>query len=128
MLAGTSSVQGSIFWWARGHRVHHRYIDTDGDPYNANEGLLWSHIGWMIVKPEKKVGKADISDLRKDPLIQWQHRYYFLLVIIFGYTLPCLVAGYGWGDFRGGWVYATLVRLTVVHHVSYYCLVEGRRH
>lgn len=64
------------------------------------------------------MAKADMSDLRSDPLIQWQHRYYFSFAVIFGYVLPCLVARYGWGDFRGGWAYASLMQITVVHDVG----------
>ncbi|KAJ1847073.1 stearoyl-CoA 9-desaturase, partial [Coemansia sp. RSA 486] len=33
--AGSAAVQGSIFWWSRDHRVHHRYTDTPQDPYDA---------------------------------------------------------------------------------------------
>ncbi|KAJ1946676.1 stearoyl-CoA 9-desaturase, partial [Linderina macrospora] len=47
-LAGSAAVQGSIFWWSRDHRVHHRYTDTSRDPYNALEGFWHSHMGWML--------------------------------------------------------------------------------
>ncbi|KAJ2298288.1 stearoyl-CoA 9-desaturase, partial [Coemansia sp. RSA 2706] len=53
-LAGSAAVQGSIFWWARDHRVHHRYTDTFRDPYNALEGFWHSHIGWMLVKKDRR--------------------------------------------------------------------------
>ncbi|KAI8867777.1 hypothetical protein GQ42DRAFT_126243, partial [Ramicandelaber brevisporus] len=43
LLLGTSAVQGSLLWWARDHRVHHRYTDTDKDPYSAKKGLVHSH-------------------------------------------------------------------------------------
>ncbi|CAD6938789.1 unnamed protein product, partial [Tilletia controversa] len=36
---GTGAVEGSIHWWARGHRAHHRYTDTNLDPYGAHNGL-----------------------------------------------------------------------------------------
>ncbi|PLW11236.1 hypothetical protein PCASD_21237 [Puccinia coronata f. sp. avenae] len=39
-LGGSGAVQGSIQWWARGHRAYHRYTDTDLDPYSAHKGLL----------------------------------------------------------------------------------------
>jgi stearoyl-CoA desaturase (delta-9 desaturase) len=42
--AGAGSVQGSIKWWARGHRAHHRYTDTKLDPYSAHEGFWWAHV------------------------------------------------------------------------------------
>ena len=41
--AGGGAVEGSIRWWARDHRAHHRYTDTDKDPYSVRKGLLYSH-------------------------------------------------------------------------------------
>ena len=52
-IAGAGAVEGSIKWWSRGHRAHHRYTDTALDPYNAHEGFFFSHIGWMLVKPRR---------------------------------------------------------------------------
>jgi stearoyl-CoA desaturase (delta-9 desaturase) len=117
-MLGAGAVEGSIRWWARGHRAHHRYTDTDLDPYNAHKGLLWSHIGWMILKPRRKPGVADVSDLSTNDIVQWQHRQYLKLVFIMGVFFPTLVAGLGWGDWKGGYVYAGLLRLVLVHHVS----------
>ncbi|KAJ3116549.1 hypothetical protein HK100_001035 [Physocladia obscura] len=104
--AGTGAVEGSVKWWCRGHRVHHRFTDTDKDPYNAKRGLLWAHIGWMIVKQEKKA-KVDISDLTADPLIRIQHDYYLLFALFWGFVFPTLVAGLLWGDWVG------------VHHATF---------
>jgi stearoyl-CoA desaturase (delta-9 desaturase) len=47
-MAGAGAVQGSIKWWSRGHRAHHRYTDTELDPYNAHLGFFWSHIGALF--------------------------------------------------------------------------------
>ena len=33
-------------------------------------------------------------------------------------ALPTFVAGVGWGDWRGGCVYAAFLRLTFVHQAS----------
>lgn len=118
-LMGTSAVEGSIHWWARGHRAHHRYTDTDLDPYGAHNGLVWSHIGWMIVKPRRKPGVADISDLRKNSVIKFQHKFYLPLILFMGFVLPTVVAGYGWGDWRGGFFYAAICRLVFVHHSTF---------
>jgi len=117
-MAGAGSVQGSIKWWSRGHRAHHRYTDTDLDPYNAHRGFFFSHIGWMLVKPRRNPGVADVSDLAKNPVIRWQHRNYIQLLLIMAYGVPTVVAGLGWGDWKGGFVYAGIIRLCFVHHVS----------
>lgn len=49
-MAGAGAVQGSIKWWSRGHRAHHRYTDTELDPYNAHWGFFWSHVGELPFK------------------------------------------------------------------------------
>ncbi|KAJ2533395.1 stearoyl-CoA 9-desaturase [Coemansia sp. RSA 1937] len=119
-LAGSAAVQGSIFWWARDHRVHHRYTDTPKDPYDALQGFWHCHIGWMLVKKDRRrLGYADTSDLKTDPLIRWQHKYYPLLVLTFGVVLPMSVPGLVWGDWRGGFFFATVLRMVLLHHATF---------
>lgn len=61
---GGGAVEGSVRWWARDHRAHHRYTDTDKDPYSVRKGLLYSHFGWMIMRQNpKRIGRVNISDL-----------------------------------------------------------------
>lgn len=117
-MAGTGAVEGSIKWWSRGHRAHHRYTDTPLDPYDAKKGFFWSHMGWMILKPRRRPGVADVSDLSKSAVVRWQHRWYLQLILFMGFILPTLVAGIGWGDWKGGFFYAATTRLVFVHHVS----------
>ncbi|KAN0111682.1 delta9-fatty acid desaturase [Russula decolorans] len=116
---GAGAVEGSIKWWSRGHRAHHRYTDTDLDPYNAHRGLLWSHIGWMIVKPRRKPGVADVSDLSKSEVVRWQHRWYVWLILLMGFGVPTVIPGLLWGDWRGGYIYAGAARLVFVHHSTF---------
>eukprot|EP00405_Crypthecodinium_cohnii_P043620 CAMPEP_0206573420 /NCGR_PEP_ID=MMETSP0325_2-20121206/28829_1 /ASSEMBLY_ACC=CAM_ASM_000347 /TAXON_ID=2866 /ORGANISM="Crypthecodinium cohnii, Strain Seligo" /LENGTH=202 /DNA_ID=CAMNT_0054077809 /DNA_START=73 /DNA_END=678 /DNA_ORIENTATION=- len=52
---GGGAWQGSAKWWARNHRIHHRYIDTDLDPYNANRGFVYTHVGWMFMKQDYEI-------------------------------------------------------------------------
>ncbi|KAF7324722.1 Acyl-CoA desaturase [Mycena kentingensis (nom. inval.)] len=133
ILGGTSAVQGSAYWWAKGHRAHHRWqvstrprsrfsedirTDTDKDPYDSLRGLLWTHVGWILFKSKLKAGPADISDLARDPLIQFTHRNYFLLAGLFGYVVPAVIPML-WGDPRGGMCYAAALRLTVAHHCTF---------
>ncbi|KLO17514.1 delta 9-fatty acid desaturase protein [Schizopora paradoxa] len=118
-LAGAGAIQGSIRWWARGHRSHHRYTDTDLDPYGAHHGLFWTHIGWMLVKPSVKPGYADVRDLNRNEVVQWQHRWYFPLALVAGLILPWATSGYLWGDWRGGFYYVCFLRLFCVHHSTF---------
>ena len=117
-LAGSGAAQGSIKWWCRGHRAHHRYTDTELDPYSAQEGFWWSHIGWLIIKPKVKLGFAEMTDLTGNTVVRWQHQHRISLILVMGFLVPTIVAGIGWGDWRGGFFYAGVTRLCVVQHVS----------
>jgi len=115
LLCGTSAFQGSCLWWARDHRAHHRYVDTDKDPYNSLRGLFWAHMGWLLVKQDKAaVGKADCADLEADPLLAFQEKYYLPLSTLLAIVLPVLIAGLGWGDWRGGFFFACIARSVLV--------------
>ena len=118
-LAGAGAVQGSIKWWSRGHRAHHRYTDTKLDPYSAHEGFWWAHVGWMLVKPRGKIGVADISDLTRNKVVRWQHKNYLSLLVFMGAVFPTIVAGLGWGDWKGGFFFAGAARLLFVHHSTF---------
>lgn len=92
---------GSIRWWSRGHRAHHRWTDTDKDPYAATRGFFFSHMGWMLInRPKSRIGYADVADLKSDKLIRFQHAYYPWFALTMGFLFPCLVAGLGWGDYK----------------------------
>ncbi|KAF9071725.1 delta 9-fatty acid desaturase [Rhodocollybia butyracea] len=118
-LLGAGSIQGSIKWWCRNHRAHHRYTDTDLDPYSAHRGFWYSHIGWMLIKHRRKPGAADVSDLRHNFVVRWQHKHYFSLILIMAFILPTLVAYLAWGDAKGGFIYAGVIRLVFVHHSTF---------
>lgn len=121
LCGGTSAVQGSCFWWAKAHRAHHRHTDTDRDPYDANRGFFWTHVGWMLFKSDLKSGPCDVSDLRADRLVRFQHRHYFPLATFFGYFLPIAIPGLLWSDWIGGLCFSACFRLTVAHH-SAFCI------
>jgi len=117
---GGGAVEGSIRWWARDHRAHHRYTDTDKDPYSVRKGLLYSHFGWMLMKQNpKRIGRTDISDLNDDAVVVWQHKNYLKVVLFMGIIFPCLVAGFGWGDWVGGIVYAGILRIFFVQQATF---------
>ncbi|KAI8997308.1 stearoyl-CoA desaturase [Pilobolus umbonatus] len=119
-LAGSGAFEGSIRWWSRGHRAHHRWTDSDKDPYAATRGFFYSHIGWMLInRPKNRIGYADVADLKADPIVQLQHKYYIFFSAFMAFVFPTLVAGFLWGDFKGGYVYAGLCRLVFVHHATF---------
>lgn len=78
MLFDTLAFQDSIYVWARDHRVHHKFTDTNADPYSSRRGFFFSHMGWLMCRKHPDVvekGKLiDLSDLEADPVIRFQRK------------------------------------------------------
>lgn len=72
----------------------------------------------MLFKTDLKSGVVDVSDLRQNKLVMWQHRHYFPLALVFGVLMPTIIPGVVWGDWVGGLCYSGAFRLTMAHHVS----------
>ncbi|KAG7193464.1 uncharacterized protein KQ657_000883 [Scheffersomyces spartinae] len=117
---GAGAVEGSIKWWGHSHRIHHRYTDTHRDPYDARRGFWYSHMGWMlqIANPKYKA-RADISDLTSDWIIRVQHRHYLLFMVLSAVVFPTVVAGLGWGDWWGGFIWGGLVKAFVIQQATF---------
>ncbi|EDO15781.1 hypothetical protein Kpol_478p17 [Vanderwaltozyma polyspora DSM 70294] len=119
-IFGSASVQGSIKWWGHSHRIHHRYTDTPRDPYDARQGLWYSHMGWMLVKPNPKYkARADIQDLNDDWIVRFQHRHYVTIMIITAFVIPSLVTGYFFNDYLGGFLYAGILRVFAIQQATF---------
>lgn len=88
--------------WARDHRLHHKFSDTEADPHNSKRGFFYSHCGWLMMKrtPESKAkGKLiDVSDLWADPVVRFQQKYFPWLLIFFFIIFPCVVPWLYFGD------------------------------
>lgn len=67
----------------------------------------------------KRIGRVDISDLNEDPVVVWQHRNYLKVVFFMGLGLPMLVAGFGWNDWWGGFIYAGILRIFFVQQATF---------
>ncbi|XP_017145510.2 acyl-CoA Delta(11) desaturase-like [Drosophila miranda] len=102
LFFNTLAFQDAVYNWARDHRLHHKYSETDADPYNSRRGWFFSHIGWLCCKKHPNVtakGKLiDLSDLRRDPLVMFQKKHYLILMPICCFLLPTLVPVYFWGE------------------------------
>jgi len=102
MLFNCISFQNDLLVWCRDHRVHHRFSETTADPHNAKRGFFFAHIGWLLMKKHpdvKEKGKSvDISDLLNDPVVQFQHKHFLLLGLIFSALIPLIVPCYFWKE------------------------------
>jgi len=117
LFFGAGALEQSALTWSSQHRDHHRYVDTERDPYNIKQGFWYAHIGWMLFQHERPT-TANVKDLSADPLIRHQHRYYVLWAIVAGVLLP-LVIGALIGHLLGAFLLGVVGRLTFVHHSTW---------
>ncbi|KAF9230650.1 delta 9-fatty acid desaturase protein [Melanogaster broomeanus] len=110
-ILGVGVVEGSIAWWARGHRAHLATTTQTSTPTMPTKASLLSY-GWMISSQAQARSPPIVSDLRSNPVVKWQHKYYLLLAFMMAIVVPTTVAAYGWGDWR-------LLRLVFVQHSTF---------
>ncbi|PWW76962.1 hypothetical protein C7212DRAFT_278864 [Tuber magnatum] len=124
---GTLGFQGSIRWWVVRHRLHHRYTDTESDPYSAANGLFFSHVGWIFYKTKyPKLPLVQKEDLDSDPVVAFQHRYFLELVFLTCVALPTAM-GHFWLD--GAWeglLYGGIIPRVMTWHCTF--LINSMAH
>jgi stearoyl-CoA desaturase (Delta-9 desaturase) len=120
LVFGTMALQNSAFVWCSGHRRHHLYVDDEQrDPYSARRGFWFSHIGWMLRDyPSGRPELSNIPDLKKDPMLAFQHRYYLPLALSANFGLT-LAAGVLIRDVWGA-LFLGVLRLVWSHHVTFF--------
>ena len=134
LFFGAGAFQGPALKWVADHRAHHRYVDSDRDPYNIKRGFVFAHIAWLFY--QMPFAEEMVSDLRKDRWIMWQYRYFVPLAIFSGFLLPmivaCLIGSQGfWLNLYGGFVFGAVARIVFVHHCTFFinslCHMWGKR-
>lgn len=119
-IFGALAAQNSILWWSSSHRVHHKHVDHDWDPYNIQRGFWWAHIFWIFFKNEERDGTFENSpDLKANPIVMWQHRWHKVILIGVGFGLPALI-GAAFGDPIAGLLWGGFLRLVVIHHTTFF--------
>lgn len=102
MIICSIANQGSIYHWARDHRVHHKFSETDSDPHDARRGLFFSHMGWLLIKKHPKVieagKKLDMSDIEQDRVVSFQKAVDPWFSMFMSFVLPSIIASYGWNE------------------------------
>jgi stearoyl-CoA desaturase (delta-9 desaturase) len=99
--------------------MHHRYTDTEKDPYNIKRGFHYAHWGWLFEKNAYRNKLVDVDDLMEDPVIMFQYKYYAPLAIFLGYIAPGLIAWKYWGDFYGGFFIGGVLCKTILQHCTF---------
>ena len=129
-VAGTMAMQGPVITWVSDHRKHHKYSDREGDPhspwrYGDNtralaKGLVFAHILWLF-DPNQTSQEKFSPDLLADKNIARVDKLFAPLV---GVSLlgPALIGGLwgmSWHGAITAFFWAGLVRITLLHHVTW---------
>ncbi len=128
-VMGSLSVQGSVMDWVADHRKHHAHTDVEGDPHSPHvghgsgmRGLWHAHTGWLLETQGQADWRKYARDLYDDPAMRTIGRGFPVLVFV-SLAVPAL-AGYVLTGFTlagaiGGLVWGGLVRIFLVHHVTW---------
>ncbi len=117
LFLASAQFQGPALKWASDHRRHHKYIDTEKDPYNINQGFFYAHMGWLFFEDDPKAPFD--KDLEKDPLVAFQYKYYVPLAIFSGFFLPMGI-GALMGSPIAAFLWAGLIRIVVSQHTTFF--------
>ena len=117
LFFGAAAFEQSALTWSSGHRDHHRYVDTDLDPYSIKKGFWYAHIGWMTLWKQEP-DYNNVKDLMRDKVLMNQHYQYVAWAFGSGVFFPVLL-GAMMGHALGALVFAVCVRLTFVYHATF---------
>lgn len=118
-MFGAAALEGSAIVWAGIHRKHHLHTDTEEDPHNIKRSFWWAHVGWVMFTPPEKDIQGNVDDLRKDPILQLQDRFYIVWALLFGVAAP-VALGWALGDWLGGLAIGAALRIVVFHHITWF--------
>lgn len=118
LFFGAAAFEQSALEWTSQHRDHHRYVDTDRDPYSIKKGFFYAHLGWMIFW-RHETDYENVTDLARDPVVAHQHRHYLAWAIGAGIITP-LIVGAATGHLLAAIVFSVCLRITLVHHLTFF--------
>lgn len=129
-VLGSMAVEGSLFHWVALHRRHHQHSDRPGDPHSPHlhgEGIrgllrgLWhAHLGW-IFDPDPPDLDRYRKDLQQSRMLRTVSTLFPVWVAL-GLLLPGVLGGVITGTWGGVWtglIWGGLVRVFLVHHVTW---------
>lgn len=151
---GSMAVEGPMLQWVATHRRHHQHSDDHGDPHsphNHGDGLLgtlrglWhAHMGWLFDSHTFVTARDGFSsvpiplrryvaDLERHRLYRWMSATFPVWAVL-GLLIPAAIGGIAtlsWTGVLLGFVWGGLVRVLLLHHVTWsinsVCHIWGTR-
>lgn len=119
LFFGTLSLEGSALKWSFQHRIHHRFVDSEQDPYSIRKGFWYAHILWIFQDKCDKIDEKVVPDLISNKLVMFQNKYYPFLAVISNF-LMFIAFGYAFNDYFASFVFSFLLRVFIVHHFTWF--------
>jgi len=129
-ILGSMAVQGTLFHWVAMHRRHHQYSDMVDDPHSPHHegrgaiaflrGFYHAHIGWFFESDPPHLDRY-IPDLTQSWALRSANRLFPLWVAL-SLVLPAVLGGLitlSWSGVWTGLIWGGLVRLFLVHHITW---------
>ena len=119
---GAAAFQNSALRWSSDHRLHHRFVDSERDPYTIKKGFWHAH--WIWVMESTSHPLQGVADLEADPLVRWQDRHYFKI----GAVVALIPVGIGLATHNlwGHLIMGLLLRIVLTHHTTF--LINSAAH
>lgn len=129
-ILGSMAIQGDLITWVGLHRRHHEHSDTPEDPHSPHhhgesiagwiKGYWHAHIGWFFDPTPADLDRY-VKDLLKDETLRTVSKLFPLWVVLSLLLPACIggIASQSWTGFWGGIVWGGLVRIFLVHHVTW---------
>ena len=134
LIFGATAMENSALEWCSDHRRHHKHTDEEDDPYNIQRGFFHAHMGWIMTRPiGGESPLTNVNDLKKDPLVRFQHKWWAAIGLIVGFGLPTLIGYIAEGSLgaAAGLMIGGVTRLVAVHHMTFFinslCHTVGRQ-
>src|SRR5262249_39027839 len=91
LIFGAAAFENSVLVGAGLPRRHQKHVNHEEAPYDISKGFFPAHIGWLLFKLWPQPPFDNVADLKKDPLVMWQHRHIHLLAVLVSFVLPTLL-------------------------------------
>ena len=141
-VLGSMAAQGPLLRWVALHRRHHQHSDQAGDPHSPRaqgqgilgvlRGLAHAHLGWIFLPNPPNLDHY-VKDLRRSRSLRLVSML-FPVWVAAGLVIPALLGGLLTGTWPGavrGFLWGGLIRLLLVHHVTWsinsVCHLWGRQ-
>ncbi len=90
-ICAVSAMEGGPLLWVATHRMHHQFVDAEGDPHSPQDGKWWSHAGWILfgnaLRQDASTLERYVPDLAADKFHVWITEFHFVPTVILGILL-----------------------------------------